>query len=70
MGSKKECPIKLAAAMLNGHLEVVDIACNEDDCAWWNADAEGCGIVRNLAPVQEYEGEDDADEPGDPFRVL
>ena len=46
------------------------IKCPSEGCAWWNAEADGCGIVRNLAPVQEYEGEDEAEEPGEPFRVL
>ena len=63
------CPILTAGRMASA--ECVDwVSCERDECAWWNADAEGCGIVRNLAPVQEYEGEDEAEEPGEPFRVL
>lgn len=64
------CPIMTAGKMANSEIESHWVQCQQEGCAWWNAEAEGCGIVRNLAPVQEYEGEDDADEPGEPFRVL
>jgi len=64
------CPILAFAAIVAREQEQV-IKCPSEGCAWWNAEAEGCGIVRNLAPVQEYEGEDDADdEQPDPFKVL
>ena len=65
------CPIMTAGKMANSEISLTPWAkCEREGCAWWNADAEGCGIVRNLAPIQECEGEDEADEPGEPFRVL
>lgn len=63
------CPIWITATILSVALDA-NTECLKAACAWWNAEAEGCGIVRNLSPVQEYEGEDETEEPGEPFRVL